>query len=45
MRVMFAWLMVRQKEKEEWRFVLMGFGDQYAVVAGMSEMPEWYVDS
>ena len=45
MRLIFDWLMVRQKGKEEWRYALMGFGELYVMIVGMSTMLEWFVGS
>ena len=33
------------KEKEQYRYVLMEFGDMCAVIAGTQIMPEWFVAS
>ena len=45
MRLIFDWLMVRQKGKEEWRYALMGFGELYVIITGMSKMLELFVSS
>ena len=45
MRLIFDWLMVRQKGKEEWRYALMGFGELYVMITGMSKMLELFVSS
>ena len=45
MIVIFDWLMVRQKRKEEWKYVLMEFGELYVMITGMSKMLEWFVGS
>ena len=41
----FVLLVDSQKGKEQYRYVLMGFGDMCAVIAGTQVMPEWYAAS
>ena len=45
MTLILDWLMGKHLLMEEWRYVWMGCGDQYAMTGGVSMMPELCVNN
>ena len=45
MRQMLDSLKGQHPVKEEWRYVSMGYGDQYVMITGMRGMHKWCVDN
>ena len=45
MKLISDWWMDQQLMRVEWRYVTVGYGDQYVIITGGSQIHKWCVDN